>query len=105
MRAAIDLADAGHEFQAPEVPQDDDVEEAVVHPGLGGDLHPAAEEPAVGDDHRVHPPTERFAAVDDHLDVLVPVGSDGRQGAPEEGHRSEERRVGKECRSRWSPYH
>ena len=21
------------------------------------------------------------------------------------GHRSEERRVGKECRSRWSPYH
>ena len=22
-----------------------------------------------------------------------------------EGHRSEERRVGKECRSRWSPYH
>ena len=26
--------------------------------------------------------------------------------APEEiGSRSEERRVGKECRSRWSPYH
>jgi len=23
----------------------------------------------------------------------------------EETHRSEERRVGKECRSRWSPYH
>ena len=23
----------------------------------------------------------------------------------ENGHRSEERRVGKECRSRWSPYH
>ena len=22
-----------------------------------------------------------------------------------EGYRSEERRVGKECRSRWSPYH
>ena len=22
-----------------------------------------------------------------------------------QGHRSEERRVGKECRSRWSPYH
>ena len=22
-----------------------------------------------------------------------------------EAHRSEERRVGKECRSRWSPYH
>ena len=24
---------------------------------------------------------------------------------PDEGYRSEERRVGKECRSRWSPYH
>src|SRR5215204_3780266 len=28
----------------------------------------------------------------------VPVGAPGRE-------RSEERRVGKECRSRWSPYH
>src|SRR5256886_7105308 len=28
-------------------------------------------------------------------------GPDGVQNA----HRSEERRVGKECRSRWSPYH
>ena len=26
-------------------------------------------------------------------------------GARDEGARSEERRVGKECRSRWSPYH
>ena|SRR5260221_4878153 len=26
-------------------------------------------------------------------------------GAKESYHRSEERRVGKECRSRWSPYH
>ena len=26
-------------------------------------------------------------------------------GIPEEKLRSEERRVGKECRSRWSPYH
>ena len=27
------------------------------------------------------------------------------QGDPNEEGRSEERRVGKECRSRWSPYH
>src|SRR5205823_12981197 len=27
------------------------------------------------------------------------------RGAHRRGHRSEERRVGKECRSRWSPYH
>ena len=26
-------------------------------------------------------------------------------GEEEQKHRSEERRVGKECRSRWSPYH
>ena len=26
-------------------------------------------------------------------------------GAVAKAHRSEERRVGKECRSRWSPYH
>src|SRR2546430_13239945 len=29
-------------------------------------------------------------------------GGDARRPA---GHRSEERRVGEECRSRWSPYH
>src|SRR2546423_5088768 len=28
-----------------------------------------------------------------------------RVGAYKKGRRSEERRVGKECRSRWSPYH
>ena len=33
------------------------------------------------------------------LDYIVNVGA-SRQGC-----RSEERRVGKECRSRWSPYH
>ena len=27
------------------------------------------------------------------------------EGASKHGSRSEERRVGKECRSRWSPYH
>ena len=28
-----------------------------------------------------------------------------KSGKSEESSRSEERRVGKECRSRWSPYH
>ena len=41
------------------------------------------------------------------LDVGLP---EGQMGNSEVGHtnissRSEERRVGKECRSRWSPYH
>src|SRR5450830_1522253 len=34
---------------------------------------------------------------------LVPRADEGQQGCGQK--RSEERRVGKECRSRWSPYH
>src|SRR2546429_8584093 len=44
---------------------------------------------------------------DGHVQLDVPtVAADGR-GVPVviESDRSEERRVGKECRSRWSPYH
>src|SRR3989441_10405164 len=33
------------------------------------------------------------------------VGEEGELGAARPNARSEERRVGKECRSRWSPYH
>jgi len=33
------------------------------------------------------------------------AGAFGFAEAAEDGGRSEERRVGKECRSRWSPYH
>src|SRR3712207_7782801 len=33
------------------------------------------------------------------------AGHLGREGRGPGGRRSEERRVGKECRSRWSPYH
>ena len=33
-----------------------------------------------------------------------PKSNEPRADKPET-HRSEERRVGKECRSRWSPYH
>ena len=36
----------------------------------------------------------------DDVDVALPAAA-----AVEIFHRSEERRVGKECRSRWSPYH
>ena len=32
-------------------------------------------------------------------------GDDNNAGTAENKARSEERRVGKECRSRWSPYH
>src|SRR3990172_6586623 len=42
----------------------------------------------------------------DHADHAEVDGVDAeRLGAGQEHRRSEERRVGKECRSRWSPYH
>src|SRR2546430_12799609 len=37
--------------------------------------------------------------------VLVPAGLDHSTVVEHDDLRSEERRVGKECRSRWSPYH
>ena len=43
-----------------------------------------------------------------HLAVADDRSVDGCDGTDAEaggGERSEERRVGKECRSRWSPYH
>src|SRR5688572_31955360 len=51
------------------------------------------------------------AVVEGALEAGQVVGGDVDQGAPAEPvevgvkERSEERRVGKECRSRWSPYH
>src|SRR2546426_11822364 len=58
-------------------------------------------------EERIQPlwPDPRPALLDGSrsLDCLVTLGGDGTllRGA----RRSEERRVGKECRSRWSPYH
>src|SRR2546430_10115342 len=40
-----------------------------------------------------------------HLATPAPSIAGGYKGAGEGGTRSEERRVGKECRSRWSPDH
>ena len=43
---------------------------------------------------------------DGELDVLQQATTDRKSACREEcDDRSEERRVGKECRSRWSPYH
>src|SRR6266487_3398708 len=42
----------------------------------------------------------------EHADELpLPRAAHRRRRAPQQSSRSEERRVGKECRSRWSPYH
>ena len=37
--------------------------------------------------------------------ITILRAPDGCPWDREQDHRSEERRVGKECRSRWSPYH
>src|SRR3712207_7426065 len=49
----------------------------------------------------------RIAAAAPGSEVIVMVDDDADPGEVAErmGIRSEERRVGKECRSRWSPYH
>ena len=39
------------------------------------------------------------------LGGMVACSSDDPETDTGNGNRSEERRVGKECRSRWSPYH
>ena len=39
------------------------------------------------------------------IDALGSCKTDKEEAAPLPLYRSEERRVGKECRSRWSPYH
>src|SRR3989441_13078651 len=48
----------------------------------------------------------RLAREFPRLDIVPVVGDFSRPlTLPVKGRRSEERRVGKECRSRWSPYH
>src|SRR2546429_5596368 len=49
-------------------------------------------------------PVFQGARVKRHQEVADRLVAEGK-AYMEEGARSEERRVGKECRSRWSPYH
>src|SRR2546425_7148847 len=51
---------------------------------------------------RTDTPGERAAGVNRFVDTLL---TDHYPTAERDRFRSEERRVGKECRSRWSPYH
>ena len=37
--------------------------------------------------------------------MIIDLGDKKLKTAGDDFYRSEERRVGKECRSRWSPYH
>ena len=66
----------------------DDDGEIIVWPTLDEDMEEFAEEPEVA----TVAASNRAAEDDTYYEVPDTV-------------RSEERRVGKECRSRWSPYH
>ena len=68
----------------------------------------------VGEDGPTHEPIEQFAMIRSIPDVVVFRPCDWKETAAawsyainndKHSSRSEERRVGKECRSRWSPYH
>src|SRR2546422_10856956 len=54
---------------------------------------------------RIPRPGERFALNGLEFDILAATATRVERVAVRPGPRSEERRVGKECRSRWSPYH
>src|SRR2546427_13102219 len=82
-RAVGDLAPASHDDEAPRDAQDG--------------LH------VVIDDNERPPTAVELANPLEEL-VTKPRMNAGER-LVEEQHRSEERRVGKECRSRWSPYH
>src|SRR3712207_9428801 len=63
-------------------------------------------------DHRQDDELDRWVEPEDREHREQEEPGEDRQREPggavttaEEDHRSEERRVGKECRSRWSPYH
>src|SRR2546422_11108452 len=49
-------------------------------------------------------PLQRYADIGDLVTLVYPFRSFAASSV-RSGTRSEERRVGKECRSRWSPYH
>src|SRR5258708_26591001 len=75
-----------------------------------------AEQPATGrprrhgakfvcDDPTTWPvPTDQWTTIDARYGSVRVQAWSGLHAVPQ-NHRSEERRVGKECRSRWSPYH
>src|SRR5438309_9778394 len=53
---------------------------------------------------RISRPCESLLTITDGLSKQQPLGCSLHGQAGDLGDRSEERRVGKECRSRWAPY-
>src|SRR2546429_3078632 len=86
----------------------------IVHKALTTDIHQqVVPHGAMGQEQL----SQKGGARGDHAVAFLPAGSAGIDGFPNAeqtvsqsfspalNRRSEERRVGKECRSRWSPYH
>src|SRR5256886_11921120 len=75
------------------------------------DLKQGAEEPAVGLEEKPEDIERRaedasvIKLVDQILQEAIQQRATDIHIEPDRDERSEERRVGKECRSRWSPYH
>ena len=67
----------------------------IAHRGLHDEQYPENSMPAY----------EQAIAHDFNIEIDVHVSKDGEVVVFHDDNRSEERRVGKECRSRWSPYH
>ena len=57
--------------------------------------------------YRVTPANNKWIiqSIEDRKTIKVDGSPFKLKSAAEQAMRSEERRVGKECRSRWSPYH
>ena len=60
----------------------------------------------MGNDMRTEPiPEDMKEQAEEYRNILVEAVAENDEALMEKYLRSEERRVGKECRSRWSPYH
>src|SRR2546430_17741586 len=82
-------------FRSPEVRAHEEIKNEEVAGGDagGGERQPAVTPAEMQGKHPVQQQIQAHREKADHHRCLAPV------------ERSEERRVGEECRSRWSPYH
>ena len=80
---------------------------AVIGPFRAFGVEPEEDEPAVGVEEGmgVGSDSDMKDLLNGGLEVAGDGDSQGKEGVVLARSRSEERRVGKECRSRWSPYH
>ena len=81
----------------PESAEENPLQQDLAHEDGETSPHERAADREVEDDNYM-PPSGEEASLDDD-EFVVP------EDPVEQERRSEERRVGKECRSRWSPYH